>query len=157
MIELKQLEWPPLVVGARVRAWLRVRDILMTLLAWLALSWAMRDVLAMLADYLRPPVFELNSMAPPNWNELWRRLQPFSYFIAVLLVWLLCWALIRGRAMRVAGAASLPPPQPQLSEDHAASFGLAAREIDAWRRARVIVVHLGDDGRSVEGHIRQPM
>ena len=50
---------------------------------------AMRYGLALAVDYLRRPMFEFSSMAPPDWSELGHRLEPFLGFIAVLVLWLL--------------------------------------------------------------------
>jgi hypothetical protein len=151
---LPPLPWPPLIVGANVPAWVRVRDVVMTSIAWLLLCWTMRYGFALATDYMRPPTFEFTSMEPPNWTELVRRLSPFFDFIAGLLVWLLCWALVRGRAMRIAGPPPPVPPPLPLSE-HAARFGLGEAEVQAWREAKVIVVDLAADGHGLRGEVRQ--
>ena len=134
------------------RALARLRDYL---LAWMLLLGAICHGLALVASYLRPPTFEFTSMELPDWRELAHQLWPFFDFIAVLLVWLLCWALIRGRAMRVGGAKPPALPQPLPPHEQAASFGLASQEVDAWRGARVTVVHLAEDGHGLRGDVRQ--
>lgn len=159
MTKLPKLEWPPLITGTSVPAWVRVRDVVLTLAAWLLLLWAMRYGLALAVDYLRRPMFEFSRMAPPDWSELGHRLEPFLGFIAVLVLWLLGWALAHGRAMRVTdGPATAPShPLPVPPREHDASFGMTAQDVEAWCDARVIVVDLADDGHSFRGDVRQRM
>jgi hypothetical protein len=148
MTELPKLEWPPLITGASVPAWVRVRDVVLTLAAWLLLLWAMRYGLALAVDYLRRPMFEFSRMAPPDWSELGHRLEPFLGFIA---------ALAHGRAMRVTGGPATAPshPLPVPPCEPVASFGMTAQDVEAWCDARVIVVDLADDGHSFRGDVRQ--
>ena len=41
MIELRKIDWPPLIHGAQVPLWRRLRDFVLTLLAWALLFWAL--------------------------------------------------------------------------------------------------------------------
>ena len=136
--------WPPLIVGAKVSRWVRLRDVVLTLLAWLLLAWLMRETLDLASNYLSYPMFEFTDSDPPDWLELWSRLQPFSKFIAALVLWLLFWALVRSRRMRT----TLPEPQPAplALGEHAAMFGLQAQDATRWPVARILVVHFRADG-----------
>ncbi len=154
MIELKPTEWPPLIHGADVPVWVRVRDVVLTLLAWAALAWVLRTGLELTIDYLSPPRFEFTNFSPPNLLELASRLAGFLYFIGALFAWLIFWAVVRGHRLRL----SAPAPQPPglTLSDHSADFELAADAIAPWRDARVLVVHFDDAGRLSHGDVRRP-
>ena len=145
---MTQGPWPPLIVGATVSRWLRLRDFALTALAWALLAYLMRETLDLAHDYLRYPMFEFTNAEPPDWAELWGRLQPFWRFIAALTVWLLAWALVRGRRMR----ATAPEPQPPPLElaAHGACFGIDESALVQWRDARVLTVHF--DGAGAISH-----
>lgn len=112
--------WPPLILGAQLPAWLRWRDAMLTLAAWAMRGYLARDTLHLVRDTLHlvrddqsAPVFEFSGAEPPDWRELWGRLRPFVRFGAALTPWVLCWALLRGRAMRVTAPMPQPPPPPR--------------------------------------------
>lgn len=149
---LPPIAWPPLILGARVSGWVRLRDGLLTLAAWGLLLWTMKHTLQLVADYLRPPVFQFSSLSPPNWVELWHRLDPFYNFIATLLLWLLLWALLRGRQLRLTEA--VPQPVPLSLAAQAADFGLDEAGIAPWREARILVVHFDAAGQPSHGDVR---
>jgi cytochrome bd-type quinol oxidase subunit 2 len=129
-----------------------VRDLLLTLAAWGLLFYLMSDTLRLAHDYLRPPRFEFSSMEPPNWRELWERLRPFFGFVAVLVLWLLFWALVRGRRMRA--TAPVPQPAPLALAVHAAGFGLEEATLAPWREARCLVVHFSAAGQVSHGEAK---
>lgn len=137
--------WPPLILGAHVPTWVRLRDVVLTLLVWALLGFLMRETLNLMHDYLRAPIFEFTDATPPDWAELWGRLRPFSGFVAALVLWLLFWALARGRQMRA--TAPVPQPTPLTRAAHGAAFGLEETALARWRDARVLVVHFDAAGQ----------
>jgi poly-beta-1,6-N-acetyl-D-glucosamine biosynthesis protein PgaD len=154
VIELKPNEWPPLIHGAEVPVWVRVRDVVLTLLAWVVLAWVLREGLELTIDYFSPPRFEFTNFSPPNLLELVSRLAGFLYFIAALFAWLIFWAVVRGPRLRLSAPAVQPPGL--TLPDHAADFELAADAIAPWRDARVLVVHFDSQGRLSHGEVRPP-
>ena len=138
------LPWPPLIAGANVPVWVRLRDVVLTLLAWALLGYLMRETLHLLHDYLRAPIFEFTNATPPDWEELRGRLRPFSYFVAALTLWLLFWALVRGRRMRA--TAPVAQPASLATNQHAAAFGLEGVAVARWSEARILVVHFDAQG-----------
>ena len=136
--------WPPLIVGANVSAWVRLRDFVLTVLAWVLLGYLMRETLDLAREYLRYPIFEFTNAEPPDWQELWGRLKPFSHFVAALTIWLLAWALVRGRRMRATAPEPQPPPLALAAQ--AIDFGLDESALAPWRDARVLRVHLDSAG-----------
>lgn len=155
MIELKSTtEWPPLIHGIDVPGWVRVRDVLLTLLAWVVLVWVLRDGLELTVDCLSPPRFEFTHLSPPNLLELAARLAGFLYFIGALLGWLVFWAVARGRRLRL--SAPVAQPQPLTLAAQSADFELVADTIAPWRDARVLVVNFDKRGRVSHGDVKIP-
>jgi poly-beta-1,6-N-acetyl-D-glucosamine biosynthesis protein PgaD len=154
MIELKPTEWPPLIQGADLPAWVRVRDVVLTLLAWLLLAWVLREGLELTIDYLSPPRFQFTNMSPPNLIELAARLSGFLLFIGALVAWLLFWAAVRGHQLRASEPVAQPPGLPLA--DQAADFALAPQEVAPWQRAKVLVVHFDDSGQVSHGDVTRP-
>jgi len=144
MKPVPDLPWPPLIAGANVPAWVRLRDVVLTLLAWALLVYLMRETLHLMHDYLRAPIFEFTNATPPDWEELWGRLRPFSYFVAALTLWLLFWALVRGRRMRA--TAPVAQPASLATKQHAAAFGLENAAVARWTEVRILVVHFDAQG-----------
>jgi PgaD-like protein len=154
VIELKPTEWPPLIHGRGVPAWARVRDVVLTLLAWVVLAWVLRDGLELTVDYLSPPRFEFSNLSPPNLLELVARLSGFLYFIGLLFAWLIFWAVARGRRLRL--NAAVAQPLALSLEKQSADFDLATTTIAPWRDARVLVVQFDAEGRVSHGDVRHP-
>jgi hypothetical protein len=154
MIELKSTEWPPLIQGGEVPGWVRLRDVILTLLACWALLWVLRDGVELTIDYLSPPRFEFTSVSPPNLLELAARLEGFLYFIGALFGWLIFWALARGRRLR--WSAPVSQPQPLTLAAQSADFGLVADTVAPWRDARVLVVHFDERGCLSHGEVKIP-
>ena len=50
--------WPPLRI-AQKRPWTQVRDVALTLCAWVFLAWILRGVVFLAHDFLRAPVFQV--------------------------------------------------------------------------------------------------
>lgn len=137
--------WPPLVNAVGIPPLIRVRDTVLTLAAWAMLGYLLRDVLHLLWDYFRHPIFELTTATPPDWAALWGRLRRYALFIAALMAWLVYW----GHKRRKTLAATAPQPQPPALrvEAHARTFFLDAEEVLRWRAAHRLVVNFEDDGR----------
>jgi|AATO01.1.fsa_nt_gi hypothetical protein len=147
------IEWPPLICGAKVPIRVRLRDLLLTVLAWALMGYLMRDTLRLTYDFLRPPPFEFTNLSPPAWLELWGRLQPFAHFVAVLVLRLLFSARMDGRRMRA--TASLPQAVPlSLAAQAAAACRLDATTLAAWREARMLVVQFDAEGRVTHGELK---
>jgi poly-beta-1,6-N-acetyl-D-glucosamine biosynthesis protein PgaD len=117
----------------------RVRDIVGTLAAWALLSYMLRDVLALIADYFSYPFFELTRTEPHTWQKLWERMQSFVILSLAAMLWLATWAVIRRRQLRYFERVT-SPPSPLPAADHAASFGLEPGAVDRWREAKVTTV-----------------
>ena len=77
---------------------IRVRDWVLTLLAWLALAFFLRLGLLLLWDYFSHPIFELTRMKAPDWGFVWERLSLFVYMILGVVIWIIAWGVGRRAA-----------------------------------------------------------
>jgi poly-beta-1,6-N-acetyl-D-glucosamine biosynthesis protein PgaD len=136
--------WPPLIRADRVPAWVRVRDLVLTVAAWAALLYWVRGALLLIADWLWYPFFELNAQPAPDWPRIWSTLAPFVVLAAVLAAWLVYWSL-RRRKILVRQRSMAQPPALDLGV-HANRYGLGPSDIAALRDARVVTVQFDADG-----------
>jgi hypothetical protein len=131
-------EWPPLVRGENLPAWVRVRDVAITVAAWALLLYWMRGALLLIADWLAPPMFELTRYPEPDWPRIWLVLSPFLAAAAVLAAWLYYWSIRRRRILRHGVESEQPAPLDLRA--HAAQFGVAPEAVAAFRGLRIATV-----------------
>jgi poly-beta-1,6-N-acetyl-D-glucosamine biosynthesis protein PgaD len=144
----------PPMIRTRVPAWMKIRDVVLTLGAWLLIGYFLREGLYLLYDYLRAPIFELTTATAPDWGEIWGRLRGFVMLAAMLVAWITFWAL-DNRTRLQATHSPQPPPLPDRS--HAARVGLSEAELAAQRMAKVQTVDIDSAGQvimRVDGRIK---
>jgi poly-beta-1,6-N-acetyl-D-glucosamine biosynthesis protein PgaD len=144
--------WPPMIGTAHQPAWIRVRDVLLTVLAWLALGWMLATPLALAWDFFFVgPVFAFSRHEPVDWRGKWLLLRPFAIAAALLVVWILFWALLRTRAL--AARSAQPAPASLALADHAARWALEPQAVQTWRAPKVALARFDDAQRlvAVEG------
>jgi hypothetical protein len=129
----------PPIIRTRVPAWMQVRDVLLTLGAWLIIGYFLREGLYLGYDYLRAPMFELTTATAPDWGEIWGRLRGFVLLAAALVAWITFWALDSRARLQ---ATRSPQPLPLQDSSHAARVGLREAELSAWRLAKVQTVDI---------------
>jgi poly-beta-1,6-N-acetyl-D-glucosamine biosynthesis protein PgaD len=122
-----------------------MRDILLTLVAWAALGWLLRDPIYVAYDYfLIHPIFELTHAKPLDIGAVWSRLWYFVVIAAGLITWWWLWGAIRIRR-RMA-----PQPPALALEEQAAWAGLDAKIVSEARKFKVTNVRFNEDG-SISG------
>ena len=134
----------PPIIRTRVPAWMRVRDVLLTLGAWLLIGYFLREGLYLGYDYFRAPIFELTTATAPDWGEMWGRLRGFVLLATALVAWLAFWALDSRARLQ---ATHSPQPPPLADRSHAARVGLSEAELAAWRLAKVQTVDIDPAGQ----------
>ena len=143
----------PPIIRTRLPAWMHVRDVLLTLGAWLLIGYFLREGLYLAYDYFRAPIFELTTATAPDWSEVWGRLRGFVLLAATLVVWLTFWALDSRARLQ---ATHSPQPAPLLDASHAAHFGLTEAELAAGRLAKVQTVDIDPERHTIvmrDGHV----
>jgi poly-beta-1,6-N-acetyl-D-glucosamine biosynthesis protein PgaD len=132
-----------LITGGNVPTWMRVRDVVLTLIAWVVLGWLLRDALYLAYDYLRPPLFELTARHP----ELIPGLERLSIFLAIAVGLVACLVLLTlgtHRRLRTA-VLSLQPPSLSVAEQ-AARAGVEERVVTEARGFKIAIVAVREDG-----------
>ncbi len=129
---------PPLI-RTQIPAWMQVRDVLLTLGAWLLVGYLLRNGLYFAYDFFRAPIFELTTATTPDWAELWNRLRGYVLVAAALVTWITFWAFDSRARLQ---ATHSPQPAPLAADSHAARVGLSEAQLAAWRRAKVQTVDI---------------
>lgn len=137
-------QWPPLITARRLPWWLLARDALLTLLAWGALLWLVQRPIRIAWDYLFvAPYGQLTREAPIDWVALATMLRPFMVVAAVLVVWVLVWALVRIRPLQSREAQT--PPAPLAAAEQARTFGIDTDDLLQWQRQKVATARFDAD------------
>ena len=137
----------PLILSRHIPRWLIVRDLLLTVAAWLVIAQSMRYVFHLLYDYLSAPMFKLTHTKAPTLVEVWTPLRAFVLVAVFLMIWLAVWAFYGNRRLRKARS-SQPAPLP--INEHANYLGLKPDELERWRTYRIAVVTFDADNRIAE-------
>ena len=162
--------WPPVIPRTRAPWPLRVRDALLTLIAWFLLLWVLRDALlslvagvspeaaartaAWLENRLSPMLGHLVPVAPA---VFWRELDDFLYAALAFVAWLVMWGwLNREQLQRQPPALGAPhgdnvSPSPLATSEQFATNG-AQPLASLWQQARRLRVQCDDFGRVL--HVR---
>lgn len=161
--------WPPVIPRMRAPWWLRVRDTVLTLVAWLVLLWVLRDALLSLVAGVSPEAAArtaawLESRLSPLFGHLvpvaprvfWRELSDFLYAALAFVAWLAVWGwLNRERLQRQPpgpGAPALrsdPSPAALPASAHFAAAGVQPGAAQ-WQHARRLHVQFDDAGRVLQ-------
>lgn len=137
--------WPPLVGSERVPRGVRLRDWLLTILAWGAFAWMLRDAIALAYDWFREPMGQLTFLQAPDWYVLWSRLRRYVEVAALLVAWIGFWAVYRSRILRPSGQTPVAP-EPLDPATLCQHYGVKPAQLQAWQAQRVLTVAVAADG-----------
>jgi poly-beta-1,6-N-acetyl-D-glucosamine biosynthesis protein PgaD len=133
--------WPPLIERRRAPLSIRVRDIILTIIAWLLLLYLIRDVLY----YLLHPYFMFTGTIVPEWKEIWLHLKSFIYLAIFLVLWIIVWGIVRRRDLRRIKDAKQPAPL-SLAE-LAKRRGMDPERLSQLRQEKVVVINFDTEHR----------
>jgi poly-beta-1,6-N-acetyl-D-glucosamine biosynthesis protein PgaD len=136
--------WPPLIVAGHVPRLVRWRDALLTALAWAAFALLLANEVSAVVQGVRAFRFG-GPGAAIDWRTYLVRLAPFLLLIAGLAAVLLGFSLQTLR--RRSRGLLLPDPPPLDTADQARRAGVDEADLAALREHRIVVVHVGEDGR----------
>lgn len=138
--------WPPLIDANHVPWWARLRDVLMTLAAWLLLAYLMSPVLLPLWHDLLAVLGLRDVRKLPNLARAWSDLRPFLLAAAALMLWLTSFALVRRRLLLTIRRS---PYQPAALDnvEQARTFGLGEEQRQALQQAQVATLRFDSRGR----------
>lgn len=163
----------PLIPRSRAPWRLRMRDALLTVVAWLLFALVIRDallaVLGALAPEAAPRAAAWLQTRLAAWLDLGMSYTPgefralfvhYLYAAGAFVAWLVLWgwlnrARLRGRAPEHVAAAALATPAALTPAEHAIDAGLDELAPE-WRRARILAVAFDAAGRIVQVSGREP-
>jgi poly-beta-1,6-N-acetyl-D-glucosamine biosynthesis protein PgaD len=138
-------DWPPIIDSRRVGPVIRVRDTILTVIAWIFLVVLLWELCALWWDYFSYPVFELSRTHSLNWKAFVDRIGGFALISLLLVLWLAFWGFVRRKELR--RTHDPRPVSPLPLSDHAAIFGIPPETIEAWRQSQVVVVQFDASNR----------
>ena len=138
--------WPPVINADHVPLWARMRDILLTIGAWLIILFTLHNLLWLIFDYLSDPIFELSTASPPHWHEIWVRLSWYVYCALALVAWICFLAIIRRKIINATKYIKTLPSPVEMNELDI-TVGVTPAEVDRWHELRSVQVFVNEDNR----------
>lgn len=139
--------WPPLLHPRHLPPLARLRDLLLTLLAWVVCVLVMRKPIVDLVAWLSPELgAHLRALIPAEFTV---DTGPYLWIAGALVVVLVLNGIARRQYLRRVPSADqvVPPLPPQAQFDRA---GVPVEQRDAWRGARRLLVRHAADGRLLD-------
>ena len=141
------LEWPPLIKKGAVPVYVRVRDIVLTIIAWLLLGLFLSDLVFSVYDYFAYPHFAYSRTKGPDWPSIWLHLQSFVYLALFVVAWLIVWGFARRQTLRRIRD-SVEPPVLSL-EELLARRRMSPERLSQLRDEKIVVVNFDADHQIV--------
>lgn len=133
---------------AKIPSWMALRDVVITLVAWMIIAYFLRRGLYLTYDYLRYPYFELVNAKAPNWPLIWLDLRKFVIFAVCMVLWLTFWAIYSRKKLRK--SSMVPQPAPLSLHKHAISVGLSDEQLAGCKSSVITTVFFDPQRRVTE-------
>ncbi len=143
--DLKFPEWPPLICTADVPFWVRARDTILTILAWLVMAYLLRGVALTIVEWTRHEPVLFMSRYFESIHIFWLQLRPFARIAAIMMVWLLFWTFRRRRILTGTQKAEKQPPELDLVT-HARARNLPPPLLEKWRTEKIVKINFNEQG-----------
>jgi poly-beta-1,6-N-acetyl-D-glucosamine biosynthesis protein PgaD len=134
-------QWPPIIQSHSVPLIIKLRDDLITVLAWVVLIIVLHDLWWLLYDYLSDPIFELTKQQAPDWDLIWQKISGFVYRAGILMCWIIGFGAAR-YALKM--NTRVQQPREVNPEELAALYGQTSAEIKHWQNLRSVAVHINE-------------
>jgi hypothetical protein len=138
--------WPPIIHSSRVSAFVRIRDAIVTGIAWAALGVLLWELIYFMYDYLSYPFFALSREHSLDWKPFRDRIGSFVIFGFFLISALACAGFSRRDDLKP-GRRKAGTVAPLTVEEQAADFAIAAETLLEWRQHQIVVVHFDADNK----------
>lgn len=138
---------PPLIEAAPASRLIRLRDQLLTLAAWGVTALLVRNALALLWDFFRPPIFQL-SKDQPEWDVVLEIVLRYQLELQILTLWILGWALLFSLHRRDVNRRD-PTTPPVLRSELAGATGVPEATLLSMEEVKLIEVDIGEEARIV--------
>ena len=138
--------WPPIINSDAVSIWIRLRDIVLTVGAWLIIGLTIHNLLWLIFDYLSDPIFQLTTIAPPNWSAIWRKMSGFIYIALGLIAWICLLASLRSSLINNTQFIKTLPAAVEMRELEI-ELGVLPEDVEHWHELRTVQVFINSDNR----------
>ena len=139
-------KWPPVINADHVPMWARMRDIVLTIGAWLIILSTLHSFIWLVLDYLADPIFELSTSAPPHWSEIWHRLSWYVYCALGLVAWICFLAIIRRKIINATKYIKTLPSPVEMNELEI-SLGILPADVEHWHELKSVNVYINENNR----------
>ena len=146
MKRIPTLNWPPIINSNAVSIWIRLRDISLTVGAWLIIGFSIHNLLWLIFDYLSDPIFQLTTVAPLNWTAIWRKVSWFIYIALGLIVWICLLASLRRKIINSTKYIKTLPAAVEIRELEI-ELGVLPADVEHWHELRSVQVFVNGDNR----------
>ena len=138
--------WPPIINSDAVSIWIRLRDIVLTVGAWLIIGLTIHNLLWLVFDYLSDPIFQLTTIAPPTWSAIWRKMSGFIYIALGLIAWICLLASLRSSLINNTQFIKTLPAAVEMRELEI-ELGVLPEDVEHWHELRTVQVFINSDNR----------
>jgi poly-beta-1,6-N-acetyl-D-glucosamine biosynthesis protein PgaD len=136
------IQWPPIIKSHSVPLFIKLRDDLLTVVAWIILISVLHDLWWLLYDFLSDPIFHLTRQQAPDWYEIWEKMSRFVYRSGIMMIWIIWYGSIRYALKKDAGP--IPQPREINSEELAILYGHTSIEVKNWQNSRSVEVYVNE-------------
>jgi len=146
MKKINTSNWPPIINSDVVSIWIRLRDISLTVGAWLIIGFTIHNLLWLIFDYLSDPIFQLSVVAPPNWTAIWHKMSWFIYIALGLIAWICLLASLRSSLINSTQSIKSLPAAVEIRELEI-ELGILPTDVEHWHELRSVQVFINSDNR----------
>ena len=92
-------DWPP-IIGTGITPFVRLRDTILTVIAWIFVGALLWELFEVLWDYFDEPIFAFSKTHSLSWLGLLNRIGNFALVSLLLVLWLTFWGFVRRKELR---------------------------------------------------------
>jgi len=137
---------PPLIEAGPISRLVHLRDLLLTLGAWVVSALLVHNAIVLLLDFLEPPVFRLSEANASAWKIVLGIVLAYQLEFEILALWVLGWGLLFSLHRRDLSRRAKATP-PILPGELAAAVGVPEATLVAMEGARLIEADIGEGAR----------
>lgn len=138
--------WPPIIDSDHIPRWVKMRDIFLTIGAWLIILATFHSLIWIIFDYFSDPIFLLSTTATPQWSEIWQKVSRFFYIALGLVSWICFLAISRRKIINSTQYIKTFPSSVQMKELEA-DLGVSSADIERWHKLPSVEVFVNENNR----------
>lgn len=148
------IEWPPIVKATKIPPLIRIRDLALTIVAWVILIYFMRNFWIYAYEFVTDLVLKLDMSNLTDFGVIWNKISPFLGIASILVLWIVVLGSLRRRIILntglIHGKNSLRTVQQQFPLKQidiqllAQRFGVNQLQLEKWQNMRAVNVTIDD-------------